>query len=306
MKKSFFDLLYILTEQNPNVQFIKGDTAYIPEYQKRFTNQYLDVGIAEQNMIGIAAGMALEGKIPFTYSIVNFASMRCLEQIRNDIAYHNLNVNIVQCGAGLDYGPLGATHHATEDLAIMRAMPNMVVFSPCDPVETVAVTKAAYSHNGPCFIRNGHGGEPVLHSSGLDNFQIGKAIRLKEGTEVIIFVTGSIANDALSAANTLETKGYDVGIFSFPTVKPIDRELILSCLNMAKLIVTVEEHNILGGFGSAVAEVIAEAPPHRALFTRVGINDVFTSEIGTREYQKMFYSIDSAAIINKITTVLSD
>jgi transketolase len=226
MKKAFFNTLYELAEFNPNVQFIKGDTAYIPEYQAAFPDQYLDVGIAEQNMIGVAAGMALEGKIPFTYSIVNFATMRCLEQIRNDIAYHNLNVNIVSCGVGFDYGPLGASHHATEDIAIMRAIPNMTIFSPCDPVETIAVTKAAFGLDGPCWIRNGHGNEPVLHAGEIAKFQIGKAYALRPGTDVAIFVTGSIAADVLEAARDLGLQGYDVGVYSFPTIKPIDMDLI--------------------------------------------------------------------------------
>ncbi len=305
MKKAFFNTLYELAKENPNLQFIKGDTAYIPEYQAAFPNQYLDVGIAEQNMIGIAAGMALEGKIPFTYSIVNFATMRCLEQIRNDVAYHNLNVKIISCGVGFDYGALGATHHATEDLAIMRALPNIVVFSPCDPIETIAVTKAAFAFNGPCFIRNGHGGEPVLHKSLLDNFEVGKAICLKEGGDVVIFVTGSIANDALQGAEILESKKISTGVYSFPTVKPIDKDLIISCAETASLIITVEEHTVVGGFGSSVAEVIAERPSCKAKFKRVGINDVFTSEIGTREYQKSFYSIDGIAIANIALSILN-
>lgn len=306
MKKAFFSTLYELAKNNPNLLFIKGDTAYIPDYQAAFPNQYLDVGIAEQNMMGIAAGMALEGKIPFTYSIVNFATMRCLEQIRNDVAYHNLNVKIVSCGVGFDYGPLGATHHATEDLAIMRVFPNLTIFSPCDPVETVAVTKAAVAINGPCFIRNGHGGEPVLHKSPIDSFQVGKAIRLKEGNDIAIFATGSIANDALQAAEILESKNYNTGVYSFPTVKPIDKDLILSCAATSNLILTIEEHTVIGGFGSAVAEVIAEAPSRKAKFKRIGINDVFTSEIGTREYQKSFYNVDGAAIANTALGIIND
>jgi transketolase len=306
MKKAFFNTLYELAKENANLQFIKGDTAYIPDYQAAFPNQYLDVGIAEQNMIGIAAGMAFEGKIPFTYSIVNFATMRCLEQIRNDIAYHNLNVKIVSCGVGFDYGALGATHHATEDLAIMRALPNITVFSPCDPVETVAVTKAAFMLNGPCFIRNGHGGEPVLHKEILNDFKVGKAIRLKEGNDIAIFVTGSIANDALRGAELLENEKIHAGVYSFPTVKPIDKDLILSCAKTTRLILTVEEHTIIGGFGSAVAEVIAEAQGCKARFKRIGINDTFTSEIGTREYQKSFYNVDGTAIASVALSILNN
>lgn len=296
MKATFFKTLYELAEQDPRVQFIKGDTAYVPDYQQAFPNQYLDVGIAEQNMIGVAAGMALEGMIPFTYSIVDFASMRCLEQIRNDIAYHNLNVKVVACGAGFDYGALGATHHATEDLSIMRSLPNMTVFSPCDPVETAAVTKVAYDMDGPCFIRNGHGGETVLHKAPLESFMVGKAIPLLDGSDVSIFVTGSIAEEAMTAAASLNEQGYSVGVYSFPTLKPIDKEFIKEQAETKRLLLTVEEHNIIGGLGSAVAEVLAESTGSRAPLRRIGVPDVFATVVGSRAFLKKTYKMDAAAI----------
>lgn len=296
MKATFFKTLYELAGRDSRIQFIKGDTAYIPDYQQAYPNQYLDVGIAEQNMIGVAAGMALEGMIPITYSIVNFAAMRCLEQIRNDIAYHNLNVKIVACGAGFDYGALGATHHATEDLAIMRAMPNMTVFSPCDAIETVAVTKAALTLDGPCFIRNGHGGEAVLHTEPLTQFEVGKALPLLEGKDAIIFATGAIAEEALIAARELNKAGYSVGVYSFPTVKPIDREFIIEQLQTARLIVTVEEHNIIGGLGSAVAEVMAESPMHQAVLRRIGVRDTFATVVGSKAFLKKTYGMDASSI----------
>lgn len=296
MKATFFKTLYELSEHDSRVQFIKGDTAYVPDYQMAFPNQYLDVGIAEQNMIGVAAGMALEGKIPFTYSIVNFAAMRCMEQIRNDIAYHHLNVKVVACGAGFDYGALGATHHATEDLAIMRAMPNMVVFSPCDAVETIAVTKAAYQIDGPCFIRNGHGGEAVLHTDSLTSFQIGKAYPLLEGKDAAIFATGAIIEEALIAARSLNEEGYSIGVYSFPTIKPIDQEFIREQMQTVKLIITLEEHNIIGGLGSAVAEIMAETPVHQATLHRIGIQDTFATIVGSKAFLKKTYGIDAETV----------
>ena len=296
MKAIFFQTIYELAKENPKLQFIKADTAYIPDFQQAFPNQYLDVGIAEQNMIGVAAGMALEGKIPFTYSIVNFATMRCLEQVRTQVAFNNLNVKIVSCGTGFDYGPLGATHHATEDLSIMRVIPNLTIFSPCDPIETVAVTKAAFAIDGPCFIRIGHGGEPNLHSSLIKNFQVGKVYTLKEGEDIKIFVTGSIAGEVMAAAVELGEKGHDVGVYSFPTIKPIDRDFIFECVHQAKIILSVEEHSIIGGFGGAVAEVIAEASEKSAVFRRIGINDIFTDTIGDKEYLKSVYSLDKESI----------
>lgn len=296
MKATFFKTLYELAKSDSRVQFIKGDTAYIPDYQQAFPNQYLDVGIAEQNMIGIAAGMALEGAIPFTYSIVNFATMRCLEQIRNDIAYHNLNVKVVSCGVGFDYGALGATHHATEDLAIMRAMPNMTVFSPCDAIETAAVTQAAFELDGPCFIRNGHGDEALLHKDARIQFEVGKALPLLEGSNAAIFVTGSIAEEAVAAAIALNTAGYSVGVYSFPTVKPIDRTFIIEQSHTVELIVTVEEHNIIGGLGSAVAEVMAEEPGYKAALRRIGVPDTFAVVVGSRKYLKKTYGLNAESI----------
>lgn len=296
MKATFFKTLYELAGYDSRVQFIKGDTAYIPDYQMAFPNQYLDVGIAEQNMIGVAAGMALEGKIPFTYSIVNFASMRCMEQIRNDIAYHNLNVKVVACGAGFDYGALGATHHATEDLAIMRVMPNMTVFSPCDAVETIAVTKAAYQIDGPCFIRNGHGGEAILHTEPLTSFQVGKAYPLLEGKDVVVFATGAVTEEALIAAKSLNKEGYGVGVYSFPTIKPIDRELIKEQAQAVRLIITLEEHNIIGGLGSAVAEIMAETPVHQAMLHRIGVHDTFATVVGSKAFLKKTYEMDAQTI----------
>ncbi len=304
MKKTFFQTLYGMAGENPDLVFIKGDTAYIPDFQKQYPGQYLDVGIAEQNMIGVAAGMALEGKLPVTYSIVNFATMRCLEQIRDDIAYHNLNVKIVSCGQGLDYGTLGATHHATEDLAIMRAMPNMTVFCPCDPIETAAVMEAAMGLKSPCFIRNGHGGEKNLHKGPVRRLEVGKALPLVEGSDIVLCATGSIAGDAYKAAEELRGKGYDAGLYSFPTVKPVDRAFLFERMDTARLIVSVEEHSIIGGLGSAIAEVMAEAGPHKALFKRVGIRDTFTDEIGSREYLKHYYGIDAEGIAAAVLEAL--
>lgn len=304
MKATFFKMIENIARETSEFQFIKADTAYMADYQKNFPNQYLDVGIAEQNMIGVAAGMALEGFVPMVYSIVNFTTMRCLEQIRVNIAYHNLNVKIVSCGQGFDYGSLGATHHATEDLALMRAIPNITVFCPCDPIETEAVIRSAMKTQGPTYVRLGHGGETCLHKAPLQNYEVGKALQLLAGEEVIVCVTGSIAADVLAAAISINAMGYDVGVYSFPTVKPIDKEFILEKNRTAKLILSVEEHSIIGGLGSAIAEVIAEAPKGRALFQRVGLNDTFSYEIGKRPYLKEYYGMDAEAIKAKIIECL--
>lgn len=306
MKAAFFKTIYELAGQDDRIVFIKGDTAYVPDFQNAYPAQYLDVGIAEQDMIGVAAGMALEGKVPITYSIVNFATMRCLEQIRNDVAYHRLGVKVVSCGQGFDYGALGATHHALEDIAIMRAMPNMTVFCPCDPLETIAVTRAALQMDGPCFIRNGHGGEPVLHQFELSDFQIGKALPLLEGADIVLCACGSIAKDAYDAAQKLRSMGYDVGLYSFPTVKPLDSAFILERLDSARLLMSIEEHTVIGGFGSALAEVIAQAGPHKALFRQIGLNDTFSNEIGSREYLKQYYGMDETAIVDKVLNIIQE
>jgi transketolase len=260
MRTTFIRTLIELAEEDERVWLVAGDLGYsvLEAFSEKFPKRYLNAGVAEQNMTGIAAGLALAGKTAFTYSIANFPVFRCLEQVRNDVCYHGLNVKIVAVGGGLAYGSAGYTHHAVEDLAVMRALPNMVVFAPGDPVETALVTRAAVAHRGPCYLRLGKAGEKVLHETTPD-FAIGRGIVLRRGSHTAILSTGGMLGSALRAADLLKSRDIDATVVSMPTVHPIDAALIAELAASSLGIVTVEEHGV-GGLGSAVAEVIAEIP----------------------------------------------
>jgi transketolase len=262
-------------------------------------DQFTNAGIAEQNMTSFAAGLALEGKTVFTYSIGNFPTLRCLEQIRNDCAYHNANVKIVCVGGGFVYGSLGMSHHATEDLAIMRALPDVTVLAPGDLVEAECATRAIYDHQGTCYLRLGRGGEKRIHEK-IDDFQIGKAIKIKNGEKVGIFSTGAIFDEVVDAIQSMEEHSINPALYTFPTVKPIDRAAIEQCAEQYDLIVTVEEHNVIGGFGSAVSEVLAELTRPRARIVRIGLDDKYSSIVGSQKYLRDVYGMSSNKILSTI------
>lgn len=302
MRNAIINTLYELANVDDDIFLVTGDLGYrvLSDFELSFPNRFINVGISEQNMTSVAAGMALEGKKVFTYSIANFPTLRCLEQIRNDCAYHQANVKIIAVGAGFGYGALGMSHHATEDLAIMRALPEVIVFSPGDLTEAEEVLKLAYLHSGTCYLRIGKGGEARIHPVGTP-ISIGKAIKIKNGNRIAIFSTGSILEEVISAAELLEASGINPYIFSFPTVKPIDKFLIYELASEVDLVVTIEEHNILGGFGSAVAEVLADINcNNRARLLRIGLSDLYSSEIGSQDYLRGFYGLSAKQIFERI------
>ncbi len=298
MRNQFVKTLCEMAEKDKEVSLITGDLGFgvLTNFWESFPERFINAGISEQNMTSVAAGMALEGKKVFTYSIANFTTLRCLEQIRNDAAYHNANVNIVSVGGGFSYGALGMSHHATEDLAILRALPNVTVFAPGDPIETIEVTKAAAKINGTCYIRLGKGKEPNIHTKPIDNFEVGKALKITDGDKICIFSTGAILNEAYKAACNLNEKGISTALYSFPTVKPIDSEIIKECAKKYECIITIEEHNIIGGFGSAVSEVIAEIKGEHAYLKKIGLNDMYSSVVGSQQYLRNYYGICSDTI----------
>lgn len=309
MRDTFVKTLIELAKENRNIELLTGDLGFgvLKPFWETLPDQFTDAGIAEQNMTTVAAGMALEGKTVFTYSIGNFPTLRCLEQIRNDCTYHNANVKIVCVGGGLVYGSLGMSHHATEDLAIMRALPDMVVMAPGDPVEAAEATKAITAHQGTCYLRLGRGGERRIHNS-IPDFKIGKAIliadrRKTSGPNIALFSTGAILDEVCDACAALEKKGVGVIQYSFPTVKPIDQETILECAKGADAIFTVEEHNITGGFGSAVAEVLAGAGAGTPLY-RLGLNDEYCTKVGSQQYLRNEYGISAEKIVEYISDKL--
>lgn len=282
MRNAFVKTVTRLGE-NPRTCLLISDTGQyiLSEFKEKFPNRFYNIGIAEQNMIGLAAGLAKSGKIVFTYGIASFYA-RAIEQIKVDVCYHNLPVRIIGVGAGLAYGTMGPTHHATEDIAIMRALPNMTIISPCDPVETGKAIEAAFYHPGPVYVRLGLTGEESLHSDQYD-YRLGDMDFLREGTDVAIIVTGRLAPNAMWAAKILEKINISAMVVNIHTIKPLNISGIIDIVKTFKAILTVEEHNIFGGLGSAIAEIIAShSIPIR--FKRLGIIDKFCSEYGSRSY----------------------
>ena len=301
MRDTFVRTLLDIAKKDKNVYIVTGDLGFgvLKPFWTELPDQIINAGIAEQNMTSIAAGLAMQGKIVYTYSIGNFPTLRCIEQIRNDCAYHNANVKVVCVGGGFVYGSLGMSHHATEDIAMMRALPDVTVLAPGDLVEAECATKAIYEQQGTCYLRLGRGGEKRIHEK-LENFTIGKAIEIQQGEKVAVFSTGAIFDEVNEACEELKSQGVVPTVYTFPTVKPIDKEVILQCAKTHKAIVTVEEHNLSGGFGSAVAEVLAEEGGEKAKLVRVALDDRYSCIVGSQKYLRKQYSIDAKTIIEKV------
>lgn len=293
-----------LAKKDPNIVLVTGDLGFgvLKPYWEAVPKQFMNAGIAEQNMTGMAAGLALEGKTVFTYSIGNFPTLRCYEQIRNDCAYHDANVKIICVGGGFVYGSLGMSHHATEDISAMRALPNVTVLAPADADEAESAVRAMYETDGTFYLRLGRGGEPIIREQPTP-FTIGKAIPVCEGSRVAFFSTGAIFDEVSGAMELLRQKGLMPAAFTFPTVKPIDRACIERCAEKFELIVTVEENNVIGGFGSAVAEVLAEQPQHAKLL-RIGIEDTYSCIVGSQKYLRDHYGLSAAKIAQRVGDAL--
>ncbi|TCL43007.1 transketolase family protein [Harryflintia acetispora] len=300
MRNRFIKGLEQLAETDSGIFLLTGDLGFsvLDAFAERFPERFINAGISEQNMMSVAAGLALNGNTVYVYSIGNFVTLRCLEQIRNDVCYHSANVKIVVVGGGFAYGQLGMSHHATEDIAVMRALPNMRVYCPADPVEAVAVLHEVNSVEGPCYVRLAKGGEQCIHADAIAD--INKAIQLKAGDCVNIFTTGTIVSEARLAAKQLADHGVSGGVYSFPAIKPIDTELICQCAWESKLIVTLEEHNRLGGLGGAVAEVISELSAPHARLLRLGLDDEYTSVVGSQQYLRTYYGLNAEKITKRI------
>lgn len=301
MRDTFVKTLIELAKEDKNIELVTGDLGFgvLKPFYEQCPDQFTNAGIAEQNMTSMAAGMALEGKTVFTYSIGNFPTLRCLEQIRNDCAYHKANVKVVCIGGGFVYGSLGMSHQATEDLAVLRALPDVVVMAPADLVEAEECIKALAKYKGTAYLRLGRGGEKQIHKK-IKNFKIGKAIKIHYGEKVAIFSTGAIFEEVTAAYDRLKERGYNLAVYTFPTVKPIDKETIEEISREFELVVTVEEHNIIGGFGSAVAEVMAEMEDKKAKLLRIGLNDEYSIHVGNQRYLRQQYGMDYESILRRI------
>jgi transketolase len=301
VRTAFFDALMKLAERDRRVFLVVGDLGFgvTEPFAKQFPERYLNAGVAEQNMTGIAAGLALSGKIVFTYSIANFPILRCLEQIRNDVCYHHANVKVIAVGGGFAYGALGATHHATEDLAIMRALPEMSVVAPGDPDEAAAATEAVAAHDGPCYLRLGRAGEQKVHNRPI-HFQLGKAIQVRQGTDVTLISTGGMLQIALETADCLSYQGLQARVLSMHTLKPLDSDAVLAAARETSAIFTLEEHSIIGGLGSAVAEILAESAEREVVFKRFALPSAFARKSGTQEYLRAQFGLDVESLRNEI------
>ena len=301
MRSIFNKTLLELARNDSRIHMILADIGYgeIEPFRDAFPDRYYNVGVAEQNMTGVACGVAMEGNIAVTYSIANFPTLRCLEQIRNDVCYHNVNVKIVIIGGGVSYGPLGVSHHSTEDIAIMRALPNIVVCVPCDTKEAEAATRAMIAHDGPFYYRCGYKNEKDIHDGPI-NFQLGRAIRVQDGGDVALFFTGPIGYDAKLACEKVKKEhGIDVRLVSLHTIKPIDRAEIVAAARDIGKIITLEEHNLSGGMGSAVAEVLADEGAV-CKFKRMALPDVNVSLVGSQEWLRGQYGLDADSIAAQI------
>jgi transketolase len=305
VRGAFFQTLVELAECDDRIYLLVADIGFgvVEPFARKFPERFLNVGVAEQNLTGIAAGIAVTGKIVFTYSIANFPILRCFEQIRNDVCYHKANVKIVSVGGGYSYGPLGMTHHATEDIAVLRALPEMAVVAPGDPVEVRGATRAIAAHDGPCYLRLGRAGEPTIHDSAV-KFQLGKAIQVRDGDAITIISTGALLQNAVQAADKLAARGIHARVLSMHTVKPLDEDAVLAAARETRAVVTLEEHSIIGGLGGAVAECLAESGIS-VPFKRIGLPSAFSSHIGSQEYLRSQSNLSPDGILNALDPLLA-
>lgn len=305
MRTAIIESIYALMRKDKNVYFLTGDLGFsvLEKMEKDFPGRFFNMGVAEQNMIGVATGLALSGKKVFVYSIIPFATMRCFEQIRDDICYNNANVAIIGVGSGLSYGVLGCTHFALEDVAILRCLPNMTIVSPADAIEASLALGAIYSLSTPVYLRIGKKDEPTVYQKPYA-FKLGKGVTLTRGDDIVIFATGSILKNVLEAGTILKEK-YTISssIVNLHTIKPLDVKLIVHMSKRKKAIFTVEEHGQIGGLGSAVAEIISQydtMPP----LTRIGTPDTFIKHIGSQTYLREKLSLSPSGIAKTIRAQL--
>ena len=286
---------------HPEMLLLSGDLGFgvLNEFIGKFPRQFLNMGVAEQNMSGVAAGLGLEGHTVFTYSIGNFPTIRCLEQIRNDICYHNSNVKIVCVGAGMSYGPVGMSHHATEDLAIIRSLPGMEVYSPGDLWEAAEISRLLITRRGPAYLRLDKSIAPQTVKAG-ELFVRGKMREIRDGQDVTLIATGGILGEALKAAETLALQNIQCRVHSVHTIKPLDVDTLKRAAKETGGIVTIEEHTVDGGLGSAVAETLMEAGVYPGFFARMGLRNTFSSVVGTQQYLRGIYSLNADAIAKTV------
>lgn len=305
MRDQFIERLTQMAQRDHRIMLMTGDLGFgvLDDFIRRFPRQYINAGVAEQNMAGLATGLALEGYIVYTYSIANFVFMRCLEQIRNDAAYHGANVNIVSVGGGFSYGALGISHHATEDLSIMRSLPGVDVACPCDDWEAAEVTEALALRPGTSYLRLDKSSAGMTRRPN-EVFEFGRARMLRDGTDITLVATGGILAVVFKAADRLAKRGIHCRVLSIHSIAPLDVDALSRAARETGGIVTVEEHTIAGGLGGAVAETLLESGEVPSLFHRIGLRQGFSSIVGSQSYLRQRYGMDEAAIEAKVRELL--
>ena len=299
-REGYGNALAELGAQHDNVVVLDADLAGSTKtgvFRKAFPERHINCGIAEGNMMSVAAGLAATGKVVFASSFAMFAAGRAFEQIRNSIGYPHLNVNIGATHAGISVGEDGATHQCNEDIALMRTIPGMVIINPSDDVEARAAVKAAYEHQGPVYLRFGRLAVPVINDRPDYKFEIGKGVVLREGKDVTIFATGLEVAEALVAADLLEADGIHAKVINIHTIKPLDKELVVAAAKETGKVVTVEEHSVIGGLGSAICDVLSEEAPTKVM--KIGVNDTFGESGPAIELIKK-YGLDGESIYKKV------
>ena len=306
MRETFVNSLIDLASKDKNIVLLTADLGFgvFERFEQLYPDQFYNVGIAEQNMVGVGTGLALEGKKVVIYSIGNFPTLRCLEQIRNDACDHEINMTIISSGGGYSYGALGYSHHATEDLSIMRAIPNMKVIAPCSKWESGQAIEALINDNSVSYLR--------LDKTSADddkikknNFSILTSRRYKEGSDISLIATGGILREALKAADILEKNSISCRVIGMHTIKPLDNFEIDAAIKDTNGIVTIEENNIIGGLGSAISEYCMNNSKIPKKFLSIGINDCYSSIVGSQDYLRNHNNLDSESIVNNVTSLLN-
>jgi transketolase len=304
VRDQFARTLHEIAQATPDVFIVVADispAASMAPFREQFPDRFINVGVAEQSMIGLCAGLALRGCRPFAYTIATFSIYRPFEQVRDDVCYHDLPVTIVGIGGGIAYSTLGGTHHAQEDIAVMSALPNMTVLAPCDPRETAETTRAAVACNGPVYLRLGKSGEPDLTSQAPDPFVFGRVRRLRPGSDACILSYGPVTKMAFDVAEAFEReKGITVAVVGVPTLKPLDREGLAGVLGRFPTVVVVEEHSIRGGLGAQVKEVAWESGA-KCRLTTIGLQDEFIHAFGSHTYLLGRHGVSIEAIARAVT-----
>jgi transketolase len=307
MRNAFADEITKLGASDPRVVLLSGDIGnkLFDKFKQQAESRFLNCGVAEANMMSVAAGMALSGLRPVIYTITPFTTTRCFEQIRVDACYHHAPVIIVGTGAGLSYAELGPTHHSLEDMAILRTLPGMTVLAPCDEVELRLGLRAALQQDGPVYMRIGKKGEPVIHKQQPD-FRLGKAITVRDGASTCLISTGSMMSVVLAAADRLEKHGLSVRVESFHTIKPLDTDRLTEVFARYPLVAVVEEHGKIGGLGGSIAEWLALEDGKHARMLHFGTDDAFMQEVGSQEYARRKFGLTAENIAETVSARLAE